>query len=356
MNPAISPISNTAIPSKTQEADVLAGTLGLPEMQQPPLAPPVQEFSTEAWLKSQAEEFQSRALAKNTVRGYETDWSSFSGWCAERGYVSLAADANTLTIYMVDRSRSLTKASLSRAIAAISRYHRLAGHPSPTVDSQFRDVMRGIRRSKTEPQISKRALVAEDLFEVLASIPGLKKHEAVELRDRALLAIGFTGALRRSELVALDVKDIARSRQGMVLNLRSSKTDQESAGASVAIPRGRKPSRCPVTMLEAWLDCAGITEGPIFRPVQQNGKVLSTRLTGRSVALIVKRHVVHAGFTAEEFSGHSLRSGLATSAAAAGQNERDIMTQTRHKSVEMVRRYIQKGTLFQSNVVSALDF
>lgn len=356
MTSALSPQADPAIYSKSQEKDVLAGTLGSPEFLEPHLAPPVQEFSTEAWLKSQAEEFKSRALAKNTVRGYEADWASFSGWCAERGYLSLPADANTLTIYMVDRSRSLTKASLARAIAAISRYHRLAGHPSPTVVPQFRDVMRGIRRSKTEPQIPKRALLAEDLFEVLASIPGLKKHEAVELRDRALLVIGFTGALRRSELVGLDVKDIVRSRQGMVLNLRSSKTDQESDGASVAIPRGRKSSRCPVTMLEAWLDCAGITEGPIFRPVQQNGKVLSTRLTGRSVALIVKRHVGHAGFTAEEFSGHSLRSGLATSAAAAGQNERDIMTQTRHKSVEMVRRYIQKGTLFQSNVVSALDF
>jgi len=124
----------------------------------------------------------------------------------------------------------------------------------------------------------------------------------------------------------------------------------------LAIPRGRKPARCPVTMLEAWLDFARIKEGPIFRPIRQNGKVLDNRLTDRSVALIVKRHVGHAGFTAEEFSGHSLRSGLATSAAAAGQNERDIMIQTRHKSVEMVRRYIQKGTLFQGNVVSALDF
>ena len=228
MKSVLSHQADGAIRPKAQEKEVWGSTPGSPETQQPRLAPPVQEFSTEAWLKAQAEEFQSRALAKNTVRGYEADWTSFAGWCAERGYVSLPANAHTLTLYMVDRSRSLTKASLARAVAAISRHHRQAGHTSPTVDPQFRDVMRGVRRSKTEPQVPKRALLAEDLFEVLASIPGLKKHEAVELRDRALLAIGFTGALRRSELVGLDVADVARSRQGMVLNLRSSKTDQES--------------------------------------------------------------------------------------------------------------------------------
>ena len=176
------------------------------------------------------------------------------------------------------------------------------------------------------------------------------------LRDRALLILGFTGALRRSELVALDFEDVHHSPDGISLILRWSKTDQEGQGEKVSIPKGKKPATCPVTMLRQWLEFANIKSGPIFRPIRQNGRILPSRLTDRSVALIVKRHVGHAGFDAAEFSGHSLRAGLATSAAKAGQSERSIMKQTRHKSEKMVRRYIREGTLFEDNVVSSLDF
>jgi integrase len=213
--------------------------------------------------------------------------------------------------------------------------------------------MAGVRRKKTDPQVVKRPLVASDLFEILKQ---LDEETAQGLRDRALLVVGFTGALRRSELVALDVEHLRWTREGMVLHIRSSKTDQEGQGTEVGIPYGRKPSTCPVRILKAWLEFAKIESGPVFRPVTKGGRVGKSRLGDRSVALIVKRTVGHTGYSAEEFSGHSLRAGLATSAALAGQPERDIMQQTRHKSEKMVRRYIRKGSLFLGNVVDALGF
>jgi integrase len=257
---------------------------------------------------------------------------------------------------MADRSATLANASLTRAIAAISRQHREAGFQSPTQDARFRQLMAGIRRKNRAPQDAKQALLVEDLFEILKQIPGLGKSEAVEHRDRALLVIGFCGALRRSELVNLDVEDVRSAPEGIILTLRWSKTDQAADGVEIGIPKGRKPATCPVTLLRTWLDYAKIPSGPIFRPVRQNGKISNSRLTNASVALIVKRHVGHAGFAADAFSGHSLRAGLATSAAEAGQNEREIMNQTRHKSEKMVRRYIRKGSLFQGNVVRKLGF
>ncbi len=310
----------------------------------------------ESALESEVAELRSHALAANSQRGYAADWRNFSAWCVAQGREALPASPETAGLYMADRSATLANASLTRAIAAISRHHREAGFHSPTQDARFRQLMAGIRRKNRAPQDAKQALLVEDLFEILKQIPGLGKSEAVEHRDRALLVIGFCGALRRSELVNLDVEDIRWAPEGIILTLRWSKTDQAADGVEIGIPKGRKRATCPVTILRRWLDYAKITSGPIFRPVRQNAVVLNRRLTDASVALIVKRHVGHAGFAADAFSGHSLRAGLATSAAEAGQNEREIMNQTRHKSEKMVRRYIRKGSLFQGNVVGGLGF
>ena len=310
----------------------------------------------ESALETEVAELRSHSLSANSQRGYAADWRNFSAWCAARGREALPASADTATLYMVDRSATLANSSLTRAIAAISRQHREAGFHSPTQDARFRQLMAGIRRQNRAPQDAKQALLVEDLFAILKQIPGLGKSEAVEHRDRALLVIGFCGALRRSELVNLDVEDVRWAPEGIILTLRWSKTDQAAEGVEIGIPKGRKPATCPLMILRAWLDYAKTDSGPIFRPVQQNGKIVNRRLTDSSVALIVKRHVGHAGFAADTFSGHSLRAGLATSAAEAGQNEREIMNQTRHKSEKMVRRYIRKGSLFQGNVVSVLNF
>src|SRR5260370_835805 len=272
--------------------DVFRGTGISTEVQQPVVGHPGVKCTVEEVLREQMEELQARSLASNTVRGYASDWTDFVGWCETQGRKSLPADVDTACLYFVDCAQRLTKATLNRRIAAISRRHRDAGHTSPTGEGKFRQVMAGVRRRRTEPQVAKRPLLAADLFEILEQ---LEDGTAQGIRDRALLVVGFTGALRRSELVALDVEDVRWTREGMVLNIRVSKTDQEGQGIEVGIPNGRKPGTCPVRLLKAWLEFAEVKTGPIFRPISKGGKIGTSRLGDRSVALIVKRTVGHAG-------------------------------------------------------------
>jgi integrase len=173
-------------------------------------------------------------------------------------------------------------------------------------------------------------------------------------RDRALLLVCFAGAFRRSELVSLDVADVSFTRDGLVIRLRRSKTDQEGEGRTIGIPYGSRPMTCPVRALKEWLDFSGITAGPLFRPVNRHGQVLATRLSDRGVARVVQRAAAAAGLDPTDVAGHSLRAGLATSAAAAGVSERAIMAQTGHKSLPMVRRYIRDGSLFIENAAAGV--
>jgi integrase len=173
-------------------------------------------------------------------------------------------------------------------------------------------------------------------------------------RDRALLLIGFAGGFRRSELVALDVADVRRGRDGLTIAIRRSKTDQEGAGRLVGLPAGAQALTCPARAYANWLAIGGISRGPLFRPVTRYDTLRATRLTDQSVALIVKRAAVAAGLDPTPYGGHSLRAGLATAAAQAGVEERAIMAQTGHRSVLMVRRYIREGSLFRDNAAAAL--
>jgi integrase len=169
-----------------------------------------------------------------------------------------------------------------------------------------------------------------------------------------LLLIGFAGAFRRSELVALDVADLKFQEEGLLITLRRSKTDQEGAGRPVAIPDGTHADTCPVRALRSWLDSAAISDGPVFRPIRKGGSVTCIRLTGHAVASIIKKYARKAGLPFEVFSGHSLRAGFVTSAARAGEPERRIMRQTGHKSIEMVLRYVRQANAFTDNAVRSL--
>jgi integrase len=173
-------------------------------------------------------------------------------------------------------------------------------------------------------------------------------------RDRALLLLGFAGALRRSELVGLDVADITEGTDGLTVLLRRSKTDQEGAGRTVGVPYGSNPVTCPVRAWRAWLEVSGIEEGPVFRSVDRHGRIGVTRLTAQAVALVLKRHAAGAGLDPGDVAGHSLRAGLATSAAEAGVPERVIAATTGHRGTAMLRRYIREGSLFRENAASAV--
>ena len=180
----------------------------------------------------------------------------------------------------------------------------------------------------------------------------LPQGKLLSTRDRALLLLGFAGAMRRSEIVGLDVADVSESDEGLVVVIRRSKTDQEGQGRKVGIPYGSQRETCPVRSVKAWLQEAGITEGGLFREVTRHGKVQETNLSDQTVARVVKRALRAAGKNAENFSGHSLRAGLATAAAMAGVNEREIQAQTGHKSLLVLRRYIRDGSLFRENAAA----
>ena len=210
--------------------------------------------------------------------------------------------------------------------------------------------MAGIRRAKGTASAAKAPAITEDIRRMVAAVP----ENLLGLRDRALLLVGFAGGFRRSELVGLDREDCEFTSDGVILVLRRSKMDQEGAGRKIAIPFGSNPETCPVRTLEAWLSTPALEQGALFRPVSRHGQIQAARLSGHAIALVVKRYAMAAGLDPLKYSGHSLRSGLATSAAINGASERSIMAQTGHRSLAMVRRYIRDGNLFRENAAAKL--
>ncbi|MFO1097205.1 MAG: site-specific integrase [Xanthobacteraceae bacterium] len=209
--------------------------------------------------------------------------------------------------------------------------------------------MRGIKRTRGAAQREAKPLFREDLFLVLDAMGDRLK----DARDKALLLIGFAGGFRRSELVGLDRADIEVVRQGIILQLRRSKTDQMGLGRKIGIPHGRT-RWCPVTALDHWLSRSGVTEGAVFRPIDRHGRIEAGRLSDEAVSLVLKGRLAAAGIDAAGYSGHSLRAGLATSAAQAGVSAWKIRQQTGHASDAMLGRYVRDGELFIDNAAGAL--
>ncbi len=301
-------------------------------------------------LAEQAQKYVDASKSENTRRAYRADWADFTGWCRAKALDWLPSDPASLILYLTELSGKAKVATLTRRLSAISQAHQLAGHPSPTQDARVRTVMAGIRRTKGTAPEAKRPVQVSELKTILESLPA----SLLGTRDRALLLLGFSGAFRRSELVALDVEHLTENRDGIVVTISRSKTDQEGQGRTVGIPCGREEATCPVRALELWRAAGQIETGALFRVMNRHGQVLPKRLSGEGVALVLKRWVEPLGYDPAVFAAHSLRSGLATSAAAAGKSERAIMQQTGHKSVAMVRRYIREGNLFRENAAEGL--
>ena len=207
--------------------------------------------------------------------------------------------------------------------------------------------LRGIRRSVGSARVRKIPALAEHVKAMVAASPDTLAGK----RDRALILLGFAGAFRRSELVALDVADTEETESGLRVTIRKSKTDQEGEGATIAVARGSVA--CPANALREWLAAAGIESGPLFRPVNKSGKTNEARLTDRSVGSIVKAMVRRIGFP-DAFSGHSLRSGFLTSAASNGASIFKMMDVSRHKSVDTLRGYVRDADLFRDHAGAGL--
>jgi integrase len=293
-------------------------------------------------VSSLVEEFARNSLAPNTLRAYSSDVAMFIKWGG-----CLPASPQLVAEFLAAHAHSHASSTLSRYVAAVSKVHRVRNLPDPTSSELVRATMRGIRRSglgSRQDAIAK-PLVRDDLFKVL----GAMGSSLAECRDRALLMLGFAGALRRSELIELDVRDLAAAPQGLVITLRRSKTDQFNEGHQLGIAHGRA-QHCPVKALEQWLEKSTIVAGPLFRPLNRAGSISAKRLSSEAVSLIIKKRLTAAGIDPSGYSGHSLRSGFVTSAAMAGEPVWKIRNQTRHKSDLSVDRYVRIGRLFDSNL------
>jgi integrase len=293
------------------------------------------------------------AKAPATQDAYRSDWEDFVGWCHSRGYVELPANPQIVAAYLASLADVAKTATVQRRLSAIRYAHLLSGNPTPTTDPYVREVMDGIRRINGTRPRQAQAATLDPLRAMLTPLP----EDLSGLRDRALLLIGFAGGFRRAALCALDRADVTFVPEGMDIVIRKDKTDQAGHGRELSIPYGKHRDTCPVRALRAWLDAAGITSGPMFRGVAKGGKTIRKgRLDPGSVARIVKRAAARAGLPdAEDFSGHSLRSGLATEAARSGATDHAIMDQTGHTDVRSVKRYIRRGRRFTDNVLNKID-
>lgn len=283
------------------------------------------------------------SVADNTRRAYSSDIQRFQAW---GGLVPSAPEV--IANYLAAHAHSHAIATLARWLSSISKAHALRGVDSPCQSEYVKATFRGIKRMHGVKQRQATPVLWADVCAMVKCLDGCKG-----IRDRALLLVGFAGAFRRSELVALSVEDVQFVKQGVVVHLNASKTDQERAGRKVAIPHARG-NVCPVSALEEWLKFAEISSGPIFRPVDRHGRVGNCALTAQSVALAVKQRAEAVGLDPELFSGHSLRSGLVTSAAQAGVSSWKIRQQTGHTSEAMLGRYIRDAQMFVGNAAGAL--
>jgi integrase len=285
--------------------------------------------------------------APRTLAEYAGQWRRFERWARERGRASLPCAPDTLALYLSQLAQRLKVASISMALSAIAHRHTTAGLEAPTRHPAVLQLWSGIRRSLGTAQRRVAPLVTDELRAISRILPRTLQGK----RDRALLAIGLAGALRRSELVALELGDVRFVTGGIELEVRRSKTDQEARGVRIGIARGADPLTCPVRALQAWLQAARLRRGRIFRRVLRDGRV-GESLSGASVALIVKRSTRRAAI-AGDYSGHSLRAGLATSAARAGKTDRRIMEQGRWAGRSMVDRYVREARLLDTGNASA---
>jgi integrase len=301
-------------------------------------------------LLARARAYVTHSHAKNTLDAYAADWKHFSAWCDDHKRRALPASPETILCYVVDLVDRYSVATIDRRLSSIGYAHKQARHSLPTKDPEVERTMRGIRRAKGIAPNGKSPILTPLLKQMITALP----DDLPGLRDKALLVIGFAGAFRRSELVGLQVRDVQIGEAGLIITLRRSKTDQEGASFTKGLPAGTSDATCPKGALEAWLQLAAITSGPIFRPIDRWGHVGSRALSSLGVARAVKRALTALNLDTTDYSGHSLRAGLVTAAATAGVSERVIMQQTGHKNTAMLRRYIREGSLFRENAAAAV--
>jgi len=279
--------------------------------------------------------------ASNTLRAYKADYKDFAQFCIKNGFKQMPSDPKIITLYLTHLSKSCKFSTLKRRLASISVIHKLSGHYIDTKHPMITENLMGIKRILGSHQKAKKPILINELKLIVNAI-NKDKNEKNRFKNKALILIGFSGGFRRSELVAIDYEDLDFVSEGVKIFVKRSKTDQSGEGMTKGIPYFSNPEYCPVTSLKNWLEKSGIKSGKIFD------------ISDKSVALIIKKYTSLSGLDPNKYSGHSLRSGFATSTAELGAEERSIMAMTGHKTTQMVRRYIQEANLFKNNALNKI--
>jgi len=281
----------------------------------------------------------SKAL--NTLRAYKSDYKDFARFCIKHGFKSMPSEPKIISLYLTHLSQICKFSTLKRRLASISVIHKISGHYIDVKHPMITENLMGIKRVKGSYQKAKKPILIDDLKLIINAIDEDKKEKR-RSKNRTLILVGFAGGFRRSELVAILYEDVDFVPEGVKIFVRRSKTDQSGEGMIKAIPYFFNPNYCPVISLKNWFEKSEIKTGKIFD------------MSDKSVSLTIKKYTAIAGLDSNKYSGHSLRSGFATSTAELGAEERSIMAMTGHKTTQMVRRYIQEANLFKNNALNKI--
>lgn len=280
------------------------------------------------------------ARTDGTRRLYDVVWGQWQRWCAQRGVTALPADPLTVCAYLTERAEAgRATGTLDMACTVIRHVHRTTGAVDPIASEAVRQVRRGLRRTYgAAPRRLARPLSVEDIRQIVGSIDRTTPHG---IRDAAIILLGYASAVRRAELVALDLADVEHKPAGLLLHIRQSKTDQEGHGEHVVVAHGQRALTDPVAALNAWRELRGETPGALFTRIWGSA-ISSERLSGHVPARMLRARAEAAGLDGTRITAHSLRAGHATTAALAGVPLNRIAAQTRHKDLGvLVNRYIR---------------
>ena len=293
--------------------------------------------------------------AMNTIRAYKSDFKDFELFCVQNSFKSLPSDPKVVSLYLTHLStKDIKMSTLKRRLVSIGVIHKFKGYYLDTKHPSIIENIMGIKRRKGSAQKGKKPILINNLKQIINVIDEINNEEIKKFRDRSIILIGFSGGFRRNEIVSLDYEDLDFVTEGLKIHIRRSKTDQFGEGAVKALPYFDNSQYCPVLSLKKWIEVSNIKSGPVFRIFSKGSQLMKNRLTDQTVALLIKNYLKFAGIDSENYSGHSLRSGFATSAAESGAEERSIMAMTGHKSTEMVRRYIKEANLFKNNALNKI--
>ena len=295
--------------------------------------------------------------ANNTVRAYKSDFNDFGLFCVQNGFKSLPSEPKIVSLYLTHLSiKEIKMSTLKRRLVSIGVIHKLKGYYLDTKHPIIIENLMGIKRRKGTIQRGKKPLLINNLKKIINFIDKELGNEIKRFRDRSIILIGFSGGFRRNEIVSLDYEDLDFVTEGLKIQIKRSKTDQYGEGSVKALPYFNNALYCPVISIKKWINISNIKSGPLFRRFSKSFKLSDNRLSDQTVALLIKKYLTLAGIDSKNYSGHSLRSGFATSAAESGVEERSIMAMTGHKSTEMVRRYIKEANLFKNNALNKIKF